>query len=49
MAGVEVGSGIEIGSGITIGDVVAFTTDFITEDSNFVFISEDGQTFIEEQ
>jgi hypothetical protein len=46
---VEVGSGIEIGSGITIGDVVAYNTEFITEDGVYYFITEDGQTLIEEQ
>lgn len=46
---VEVGSGVEIGSGITIGDVVAFPVEFITEDALYYFITEDGQTFIEEQ
>lgn len=50
MSGVEVGSGIEIGSGITIGDVVAFAIEFVTEDTNYVFVTENGlDAFVEEQ
>jgi hypothetical protein len=49
MSGVEIGSGIQIGSGITIGDVVAYSIEFVTEDDAYYFITEDGQTLIEEQ
>lgn len=46
---IEIGAGIIIGAGITIGNVSAYNTEFVTEDSDYVFITEDGQILIEEQ